>query len=94
MPKWKRGATEYAVSVNVCGSRGYQSAIPMPPIDMLGRPNRITFHVRGGEIDVAPGPEGGWFAPPRRGGRWQPGSQPLAADRLGYQPQIAHNPHR
>ena len=67
MPKWKSGTTEYTVSVNICGNRGYQSTIPMPLIDMLGRPDRITFHVRGGEIVVTPGPEGPPNRPPRKG---------------------------
>lgn len=44
--------------MNICGNRGHQSTIPMPLIDMLGRPERITFRVRGREIVVTPGQEG------------------------------------
>ena len=67
MPKWKSGTTEYTVSVNICGNRGYQSTIPMPLIDMLGRPDQITFHVRGSEIVVTPGPGGTPNRPSRKG---------------------------
>ena len=54
----------YTVNVNICGNRGYQSTIPMPPIGMLCRPERITFHVRGSEIVVTPGLEGAPVRPP------------------------------
>ena len=54
----RRHGRAYTVSVNIRGKRGCQGTIPMPLIDMLGRSNRITFHVRGGEIVVMPGPEG------------------------------------
>ena len=67
MPKWKRGATEYTVGVNICGNRGYQSTIPMPLTDMLGRPERITFHVRGSEIAVTLEPEGAPVRPSKKG---------------------------
>ena len=46
MPKWKKDATEFTVSVNHNETRGYQSSIPKPVMDALGNPDRITFLIR------------------------------------------------
>jgi hypothetical protein len=46
MPKWKKDATEFTVSVNHNEERGYQSSIPKPVMDTLGRPDRITFLIK------------------------------------------------
>lgn len=43
MPKWKKDATEFTVGVNYSDGRGYQSSIPLPVIDKLGKPNKIKF---------------------------------------------------
>ena len=66
MARWKDSATEYTVKVNICGNRGYQSTIPMPLMNLLGRPAQITFHVRGGEIVVTSGSDAAQGLP-RRG---------------------------
>ena len=65
MPTWSADRTEYTVSVNICGNRGYQSTVPMPVMDKLGRPASITFRLRGDEVVVVKGPEDA--APARRG---------------------------
>ena len=57
MPTWSPDTTEFTVSVNISGNRGYQSTVPMPIVEMLGRPARITFSVRGDEIVVTRGPD-------------------------------------
>ena len=46
MPKWKKDATEFTVSVNHNETRGYQSSIPMPVMDTLGHPSHITFLIK------------------------------------------------
>jgi hypothetical protein len=46
MPKWKKNATEFTVSVNHNETRGYQSSIPKPVMDILGNPDRITFLIK------------------------------------------------
>jgi hypothetical protein len=43
MPKWKKDANEFVVGVNYSDGRGYQSSIPLPVIDKLGKPNTIKF---------------------------------------------------
>ena len=58
VPHWGPDCTEFTVSVNICGNRGYQSTVPMPIVERLGRPTHITFRVRGDEIVVTRGPEG------------------------------------
>lgn len=46
MPKWKKDATEFTVSVNHNETRGYQSSIPKPVMDTLGSPSHITFLIK------------------------------------------------
>ena len=46
MPKWKKTATHFSVSVNHNDKRGYQSTIPKPVMKALGNPTRITFLVK------------------------------------------------
>jgi hypothetical protein len=43
MPKWKKDATEFVVGVNYMKDRGYQSSIPKPIMDKLGKPNSLKF---------------------------------------------------
>lgn len=43
MPKWRKGAKEFTVGVNYSDGRGYQSSIPKPVIDKLGKPNTLKF---------------------------------------------------
>jgi hypothetical protein len=52
VPKWKKDAKEFTVSVNYNDSRGYQSSIPKPIIDMLGEPDTITFVIDGKSVKI------------------------------------------
>lgn len=54
LPKWKKDAKEFTVSVNYNESRGYQSSIPKPIIDVLGEPDSITFVVNGDTVRLKP----------------------------------------
>jgi hypothetical protein len=46
LPKWKKDANEFTVSVNHHEIRGYQSSIPKPVMETLGNPDKITFIVK------------------------------------------------
>ena len=46
LPKWKKDANEFTVSVNHNTRRGYQSSIPKPVMQTLGNPEKITFVLR------------------------------------------------
>ena len=52
MPKWKKGATEFTVSVNHNDVRGYQSSIPKPIMEVLGEPESITFVIKGSKKKI------------------------------------------
>lgn len=52
MPKWKKDATEFTVSVNHNEVRGYQTSIPKPVAEVLGEPKAITYVVRGKKVEV------------------------------------------
>jgi hypothetical protein len=52
VPRWKRGAKEFTVSVNHNETRGYQSSIPKPIIEALGEPDGLTFVVKGKRVEV------------------------------------------
>ena len=55
MPKWRRDATEFPVSINYVKKRGYQSSIPRPVIDILGRSSTIKFIVKGKRVEIIAG---------------------------------------
>ena len=55
MPKWKKNATEFLVSINYVEKRGYQSSIPKPVIDILGKPSTIKFIVKGKKVEIVAG---------------------------------------
>ena len=55
MPKWKKNATEFPVSINYVEKRGYQSSIPKPVIDILGTPSTIKFIVKGRKVEIVAG---------------------------------------
>ena len=57
MPKWKEDAKEFTVSVNYNETRGYQSSIPKPIMDLLGDPEKITFTISGSNIKLTSGKE-------------------------------------
>jgi hypothetical protein len=52
MPKWKEGAKEFTVSVNFHAIRGYQTVIPRPVAEHLGKPERITFRIRRERVEI------------------------------------------
>lgn len=52
MPKWKKDAKEFTVSVNYNEARGYQSSIPKPIMEALGQPESITFLVSGDNVKI------------------------------------------
>lgn len=55
MPKWKKDATEFTVGVNHHPVRGYQSSIPLPIMEKLGKPSEITFVIKGEKIELIGG---------------------------------------
>jgi hypothetical protein len=57
MPKWKKDATEFTVGVNFREDRGYQTSIPKPVAEVLGRPKAITYSVKGKRVSVRPARE-------------------------------------
>jgi len=52
LPKWKKDATEFTVGVNHNKTRGYQSSIPKPIMEILGNPDIITFIIKGKKVEV------------------------------------------
>lgn len=55
MPKWKKDAKEFTVSINYNKNRGYQSSIPKPIIEALGDPNTLKFIIQGKVIKIKSG---------------------------------------
>jgi len=55
LPKWKKDAKEFTVSVNYHEDRGYQSSIPKPIIEILGEPDTITFEINGNNVKIISG---------------------------------------
>jgi hypothetical protein len=54
VPKWKKDAKEFTVSVNYNEVRGYQSSIPKPIMDALGSPESVTFVINGDQVKLMP----------------------------------------
>jgi hypothetical protein len=52
MPKWKKDATEFTVSVNYHPTRGILVFLPKPIADLLGNPKSVSFSVKGKRIEV------------------------------------------
>ncbi len=52
MPKWKVDAKEFTVSVSYHETRGTLTTIPKPVVDHLGRPERVTFILRKGKVEI------------------------------------------
>lgn len=55
MPKWKKDATEFEVSVTYHDHRGYQAYLPRPVMEKLGDPDTIKFVVKGKHIELEAG---------------------------------------
>lgn len=54
MPKWKKDETEFPVNVSRHETRGYQSYLPKPIMEILGNPDMIKFIIKGNKIEVVP----------------------------------------
>jgi hypothetical protein len=54
VPKWKKDATEFPVRLNYNPERGIQCFLPKPIFERLGRPQGITFVIKGKKILVVP----------------------------------------
>jgi hypothetical protein len=52
MPKWKKDATEFTVGVNFNKVRGYQTSIPKPVAEVMGKPDSITYALKGKRVEV------------------------------------------
>ncbi|MEX0655974.1 MAG: hypothetical protein WD154_00295 [Nitrosopumilaceae archaeon] len=57
MPKWRKNAKEFTVGVNYNETRGYQSSIPKPIVEVLGDPQSITFVINGNNVRIVAGNE-------------------------------------
>jgi hypothetical protein len=55
MPRWKKDAKEFKVTVNYEEKRGYQSYIPKPIMLMLGSPESLKYTVKGNKIEISSG---------------------------------------
>ena len=55
MPKWKKGQTEFAVSVTYHEQRGSQCYLPKPILEILGNAKRIKFIVKSKRIEIEAG---------------------------------------
>lgn len=56
MPKWKKDAKEFTVAVNYNEVRGYQTSIPKPVAEVLGKPKAITYILKGKKVEVENAP--------------------------------------
>lgn len=55
MPKWKKDAKQFKVSVSEHPTRGYQTYIPKPIIEHLGRGKKVEeveYHIRGNRVEL------------------------------------------
>jgi hypothetical protein len=55
VPKWKKGEKEFKVSVTYHQSRGCQTYLPKPIVEMLGNPKTIRFIIKNNGIKVESG---------------------------------------
>lgn len=57
MPKWKKDATEFVVSISHNTQRGTSfSYIPKPLLERLGNPAALKFSIQNGKIVMARAP--------------------------------------
>jgi len=52
VPKWKKDAKEFIVSITHHQTRGYQSYLPKPLMEFLGKPEAIKFVIKGKKVEV------------------------------------------
>ncbi|MGI0037821.1 MAG: hypothetical protein ACRD99_05635 [Nitrososphaera sp.] len=55
MPKWKKDATEFEISVTSHELRGFQAYLPKPIMEMLGVPKTVKFMVKGKRVELEAG---------------------------------------
>jgi hypothetical protein len=55
LPKWKKDATEFEVSVTHHEHRGYQAYLPKPIMEILGEPKTIKFRLKGKKVELEAG---------------------------------------
>lgn len=58
LPKWKKDAKEFKVSINYNESRGFQSSIPKPIIEKLGNPEALKFIIKGNTVEIKKAKQG------------------------------------
>lgn len=51
MPRWKKNATEFTVSV-AYGEHDFKINVPKPIIEFLGKPDKITFKIESKKVIV------------------------------------------
>jgi hypothetical protein len=52
MPKWKKDAKEFTVSVTFHEIRGYQTVVPKPVMAHLKAPGKLTFEIKRKKVEV------------------------------------------
>jgi hypothetical protein len=45
MPKWKMGERKFAVSLGYAKKKGFWCTVPMPIVELLGKPEQVVFFV-------------------------------------------------
>lgn len=54
MPKWRKDAKEFVVSINYDDIRGSQCNIPKPVLEFLGNPDKLKFVMTGKNVRIKP----------------------------------------
>jgi hypothetical protein len=52
MPKWKKDAREFTVSVSFHEVRGYAATIPKPVMAHLAHPKRLRFILKREKVEI------------------------------------------
>jgi len=52
MPKWKKDAKEFVVSVTHHETRGHQTYVPKPVMEKLGNPDALKFVMLDHKVEV------------------------------------------
>jgi len=52
VPKWKKDAKEFSIRLNVNPTRGIQCFLPKPIFEFLGKPDGVTFVIKGKRVVV------------------------------------------
>lgn len=52
MPKWQKDAKEFTVGVSFNAVRGYQTVVPKPVMAHLSNPDKLTFLLKRGRVEV------------------------------------------